>query len=459
MIQKTIHKSYKFKVSPTIEQVALFEQWFGCRRFVYNKCANIQIDKLENKQKMLSNFDLDKMITQWKANEASFLSDTNSQALQQTTKDVKRNVKKFFDDIKKGIIRKKVFNFKKKYDSIQSISFPNYKNNSKFLNDKKVFKKAKKVYFQLPKCKTPLEVLKHRNWEGSIKNLTLSKSGDCYYLSIQTEQAITIEDNKNISTIGIDAGVKKFVVTSQGEVFKPLNSFRKHEKQLAKLQRKLARCIKKSKNFYRLKKRINKCHKIIAQVRKDYLHKISHYLVNNHATIYVEDLKINNMSKSAKGDEENHGKNVKQKSGLNKSILDQGWSMFFNFIEYKQSWKNNHFNKVKPQFTSQECCLCKSKHKENRISQSKYVCNKCDNKINADLNASFNIEYRGYIKDGLSKDEAQEIINKKFHKTLTYANPWAKEGKVLVKRKLKESLQVVDNTLSKTKLYGLQEAV
>ena len=444
MITKTIIKSYKYKVLPTFEQKEIFSQWFGCSRFVYNKCAEIQLTKIEKKEKLLSNFDLDKEVTLWKK-EHVFLKDVNSQALQQTTKNIKRAINLFFKDIKSGKIRQKAFNFKSKYNGFQSIQFPNYKDNFKFLNDRKVYKKSQTIYAQLPKLKSKLKIIKHRNWQGIVKNLTLSKDGDSYYLSVQTQQAIAIPDNNIYSTIGVDAGIKKLVTTSKGEVFKPLNSFRKLEKQLARLQRKLAKCIKKSNNFYRVKKQINKLHKKITNVRKDYLHKISTYLVNNHATIFVENLKIKNMSKSAKGDLENHGKNVKQKSGLNKSILDQGWGMFFDQLKYKQEWKNQHFDKVKPHYSSQECCQCHSKHKENRISQSKFACINYGNEMNADLNASFVIEYRGYIKQGLNHDEAQKLISNNLIKKIKYIkSPWTKDVKINKLCKQKISLPVLE---------------
>ena len=135
------------------------------------------------------------------------------------------------------------------------------------------------------------------------------------------------------------------------------------------------------------------------------------------------------MSKSAKGTIEKPGKNVKQKSGLNRSILEQGWGMFGDMLKYKQEWKNQTFAKRNAAFSSQECCLCHSKHKDSRVTQAKFACIKCDNKINADLNAALIILYRGLLKTGLSKGEAQEIINKKIVKKLKYTNLWTQEGK------------------------------
>jgi putative transposase len=428
VITKEIIKSYKFKIFPTEKEKNILSQWFGSRRFLYNYFANIQLEKFDKNEKPLSNYDLDKITTDLKK-EYPFLKEVNSQALQQVSKDNYRAIKTFFRKAKKKEFSNK-FVFKKKYDSKQSISFPNYKNNVKFIHNYKVFNKPKTCYIQIPKLKTHLKILKHRNIEGEIKNVTLSKESDCYYISLQTKQAITLSvDNKPLSSIGVDLGVKKLITTSEGEVFKPLNAFKKYKNKLAKLQRQLAKCVKKSNNFIRLKKRINKLHKKIANSRKNYLHSISTYLVNNHAIIFIENLNIKNMSKSAKGTIEEKGKNVKQKSGLNLSILEQGWGIFGDMLKYKQEWRNQTFEKENAKFSSEECCLCHSKHKENRLSQSKFVCKSCDNKLNADQNASLNILYRGLLTIGLTVNEAQSIINKKLGRKLFYTNLWIQEGK------------------------------
>lgn len=435
-VNKNIIKSYRFKILPTNEQKESFNQWFGCRRFIYNHFASIQIKRYKNGEKYLSTYSLSNILPSLKK-EYTFLKDVNAQAFQTVSKDVSRAVDTFFRKAKNGK-GSNVFNFKKKYDSKHSISFPVDKGKSKktgktvfttrFIHNYKVDKKARICYMQIPKMKTPLKVLKHRNIEGEIKNVTLSREGDCYYISLQTKQSIILDNsNAPTSSIGIDLGIKKFVTTSNGEVFRPLNSFKLNKNKLAKLQRKLSRCVKKSNNFYILKKRINKLHKKIAQMRKDYLNKISTYLVNNHATIFIENLKIINMSKSAKGTIEKSGKNVSQKSGLNRAILDQGWGMFGDMLKYKQEWRNQVFEKQVAAYSSQECCLCHSKHKDNRVSQASFVCINCDNKQNADLNASLNILYRGLLKTGLKKEEAQDLIDKK-NKKLSYTNLWVQGG-------------------------------
>ncbi|MBB1466224.1 transposase [Vibrio sp. SG41-7] len=178
---------------------------------------------------------------------------------------------------------------------------------------------------------------------------------------------------------------------SNGEVYEPLNSFRKLESILAKLQRQLKNKKKFSENWKRLKRKIQKVHSKIANARTDYLHKTSTKITNNHGMIAIEDLKVSNMSKSAKGDAENHGKNVAAKSGLNKSILDQGWYEFRRQLTYKQDWKGGVLIAVPPHFTSQTCPCCEHVSKDNRQTQSNFECVECGFNENADLVGSINI--------------------------------------------------------------------
>ncbi|MCF6768500.1 RNA-guided endonuclease TnpB family protein, partial [Thiotrichales bacterium 19S11-10] len=129
----------------------------------------------------------------------------------------------------------------------------------------------------------------------------------------------------------------------------------------------------------------------IANTRKDYIHKITTEVCKNHAEIYVEDLKIANMSKSAKGTQEAHGKNVKAKSGLNKSILDQSWHQFRSQLEYKSHWHGGLIIAIDPKHTSQRCSKCDHIEKGNRQTQEKFKCVLCGFSTNADINAACNI--------------------------------------------------------------------
>ncbi|HEJ9561222.1 TPA: RNA-guided endonuclease InsQ/TnpB family protein, partial [Proteus mirabilis] len=187
----------------------------------------------------------------------------------------------------------------------------------------------------------------------------------------------------------------------------------------ARLQRKLSRKIKFSANWQKQKRKIQHLHSHIANIRKDYLHKVTSEISKNHAMIVIEDLKVSNMSKSAKGTTERHGRNVKAKSGLNRSILEQGWYEMRRQLEYKQLWRGGQVLAIPPAYTSQKCACCGHTAKENRQSQSQFECLECGYTANADINAARNILAAGHAvlacggrvqSDRPSKQEPAELI-------------------------------------------------
>lgn len=189
-------------------------------------------------------------------------------------------------------------------------------------------------------------------------------------------------------------GVKRLFTLSNGE-FEPVAvSFFKDK--IKRLQKRLAKKIKFSTNWRKLKEKINRLHTKIANVRHDTLQKLSTTLSKSHAMILLENLQIKNMTKSAKGDMENPGKMVKQKSGLNRVILDQGWGMFKAFLEYKQLWSGGQVLFVDPKYTSQECFECHYINKDNRQSQAEFECVECHHKEHADLVGAKNVLGRGH---------------------------------------------------------------
>ena len=137
-------------------------------------------------------------------------------------------------------------------------------------------------------------------------------------------------------------------------------------------------------------------HARIANVRQDFLHKASAQICSSNAMVVVEDLRIANMSKSARGDAQSPGKNVKAKSGLNKSILDQGWGEFRRQLEYKMQWSGGIFIAVDPKNTSRECPKCGHTHAENRKTQASFVCMACGHADNADVVGAVNVLARGH---------------------------------------------------------------
>lgn len=179
-------------------------------------------------------------------------------------------------------------------------------------------------------------------------------------------------------------GVARFASLSTGEHISPIHSFRKSEQKLKKAQRKLKNKTKFSNNWKKQQIKIQKIHAHIANTRKDFLHKASSAISKNHAIIVLEDLKVKNMSASARGDLDNPGKKVKAKSGLNKSILDQGWGEFSRQLEYKQAWLGGEVLYVNPKYTSQTCPHCFQVSKENRQTQMHFECIVCAYQGHAD---------------------------------------------------------------------------
>ncbi|MEF9426896.1 MAG: transposase [Candidatus Mariimomonas ferrooxydans] len=200
-----------------------------------------------------------------------------------------------------------------------------------------------------------------------------------------------IQEHPSDAEIGIDAGIKCFATFSDGSMVQGVNSFRRHEERLAREQRRLSRKQKGSNNRKKQKKKISRLHQKISNVRSDFLHKLSTEISKNHATVYVEGLHIRNMSSSARGTIEDPGLGVRAKSGLNKSILDQGWGEFKRQLGYKLLWKGGKLIEVDFRYTSQTCSCCGFKAKENRLSQAVFRCVACGHEENADVNAARNI--------------------------------------------------------------------
>ena len=132
-------------------------------------------------------------------------------------------------------------------------------------------------------------------------------------------------------------------------------------------------------------------HRYIADSRRDFLHKTSTKIAKNHSIVYVEDLKVSNMSASASGTKESPGKNVKQKSRLNRSILDQGWYGFFQMLSYKLEQRGGKLIKVDPKSTSRTCPRCGLVSAENRKSQATFACIGCGYRSNADEVGAINV--------------------------------------------------------------------
>jgi len=375
-MNKTIRKAFKFRLKVSTETDQKLKNYTGGCRFVWNKALALNLERLNQKQPILRYDALDFWSKLWKhSDEYGFLKDLPSQVLQQKLMDLDKAFKDAFD---KNQPLKRIPVFKRKGQSnADKIRYP---------QGFKIEQQTNRVF--LPK----IGWVRYRNSRkiiGTPKNVTVSRKGKHWYVSIQVEYETEIKPHQSKSAVGIEMGVKRFVTLSDGAFFEPLNSFKKSAEKLATLQRKLSHKKKLSKNWFKQKAKITKHHEKIAAARCDYLHKISTQICENQAVICIEDLKIKNMSKAAKL------KNIRQKSGLNKAILDQGWGMFFEMLEYKQDWNGGILIKVPPQYTSQECPRCHHIAKANRRTQAEFVCVECHYTNHADVVGAINVLTRG----------------------------------------------------------------
>ena len=369
-----VQKSYQYELIPNGEQVRKLKQFCGCCRFVFNKGLEEVKKYYESTGHFLNYAQLTALLPKWKQ-DADWLKDCHSQVLQQSMKNLSQALMNF---------------------SAGRANFPRFKakgrkDSCRFPQSVKSDQNNNRIY--LPK----IGWVRYRNSRetiGTIKNVAVFFKCGKWYVSIQTEY----EPEKPVHSgddIGIDMGIVRFATLSDGRYFEPINAFHSLKGRLAKLQKRLKRKIKGSNNWKKLVAKISKLHHRIANIRKNFLHQISNTISKNHATVYIEDLKVGNMSKSAKGTVENPGKNIRQKVGLNRAILDQAWYEFRRQLEYKLRWRGGQLIPVSPQYTSQCCPACCHTAKANRTTQALFACVQCGHTENADVVGAMNVLQRG----------------------------------------------------------------
>jgi putative transposase len=162
------------------------------------------------------------------------------------------------------------------------------------------------------------------------------------------------------------------------------------DKYIKRMQRKIARQKKGSRKRAKTKQRIARLHEQRANIRRDFAHKATRKIVDteNKSVFVLENLGTKRMTASAAGTVDEPGKNVAQKSGLNKEILNIGWNQIAVFLTYKAMRAGKVVFKVSPNHTSQECSHCGYTHQDNRPEQELFVCGKCGHTENADKNAA-----------------------------------------------------------------------
>lgn len=369
-------QAYKFELRPDGAQRRLMRRFVGSCRYVYNRALALQKERYERGEKKFGYAGLCKELTAWRR-DVMWLGAAHSQILQQALKDLERAYQNFFEN-------RAAFPCFKKKGRRDSFRFP---------QGTKLDQSHDRIY--LPK----LGWMRYRNSRavpGKVCNVTVSFRGGRWLVSIHTRRDVAHPVHPATSAVGIDMGVVRFATLSDGTVYQPLGSFKCHQRRLAHYQRMMARRSKFGKNWQKARRKVQKVQARIGDCRRDYLHKVSSAISKNHAMVCIEDLQVRNMSKSAAGAIAHPGRSVRAKSGLNRSILDQGWFEFRRQLEYKLAWSGGILVAVPPRNTSRQCPTCGHTEAANRTTQARFDCLECGYCENADLVAAINVLARGH---------------------------------------------------------------
>jgi len=373
-------QAFKYELIPTGEQQRNLRRSAGSCRFVFNEALAEQKERYKQGEKRLSYVELAKLLTGWRngrktprGRDVPWLKDAPVHPLQQSLKDLEQAYANFFAK------RANFPVFKKKWRG-DSFRYPDPKQIKLDQGNSRI---------HLPK----LGWLRYRNSRtvlGEVRQTTVSERAGKWFISILTKREVP-QRQPNGDAVGIDMGIARFATLSDGTFYAPLNSFKRHEDALRKAQQAMSRKNKFSKNWKKAKARVRGIHSRIGNARRDFLHKATTTISKNHAMVCVEDLSVRNLSKSAAGSQEQPGRNVRAKSGLNKAILDQGWFEFRRQLDYKLAWSGGYLIAVPPRNTSRTCPCCGHVSSDNPCTQVRFKCVECGFGENADVVGAINV--------------------------------------------------------------------
>ncbi len=403
---------FQFELHTTDEQRSALSRNAGCRRFVFNKALELQNERRKNGLSLLRYKELCLELVKWKKEEKTvFLKEAMSQPLQQALKDLDRAIADSFRP-KSDSARKEWPKFKTK-DIGDGFRIPQFK--PEHIDDANGRVKLPKIGWMRYRKSRPLafKCADGSMKSGTVRQIHIKKDCGHWFVVFTTEFDIEMPDPKALD-VGIDLGVVHVVATSDGQFF-DLNTGRikELEKEIARYQRKLALNrssrlklakagraeafdkTKPSRKRRRLLEKLQKLHRRVRNIRRDFQMKTAHTLAQEYGCVYVEDLKTRNMTKSAKGTIDNPGKNVKQKSGLNRAILRTGFFGMRQAIEWQQYKAGGYVVAVPAAYTSCECPSCTCTDKRNRPRQAQFRCIGCGYENNADIVGAINVRRKG----------------------------------------------------------------
>ena len=369
-------RAIKIRLYPNVTQAIQINKLLGCYRVVYNQCLARKIksyeeNKISENQTSLGHFIHHELL---KDDNFIWLREQNTKVLKQAVIDMLNAYKNFFER-HTGYPK-----FKSKKDNKQSCKFElgAISKRNVYTDYKLSLANIKNVKFRCSK-KYAEYLQKHKE---NIRQATLTKlpCGE-YYLSILIDGDLTHKVKESHHIIGIDLGVKDFIVTSDGEVFENLHFKKNESKKLIRIQRQLSRKVKDSNNRNKTRIKLAKIYKRITDKKQYYLHQVSNYLIDENQVICMEDLNVSGMLRNHK---------------LAGSIQELNFGEFRRMLEYKTKWYGRKLIFVDRFYPSSKTCNhCGYINKKLKLSDRQWVCPNCGEIIERDYNAALNIRDEG----------------------------------------------------------------
>lgn len=368
-------KGYKYRIYPNKSQIKLIKQNIDASRFVYNYYLNKRISAYKNDNQKLSTYDCIYNLSKLKRlDRYSWLKLADSCALLQSLMSLDNTYNQFFNRIKKKNKNVKFgfpkFKCKKKCKwSYKTTNTGNIKIVDNFITLRK-----------LGKVKIRVDRLPPNGYKIKSAVITRTRS-DKYFVSVLVECDNDKSFEPTGKSVGIDLGLKHFIITSEGLKISNPKYFVKSQNKLAKLQRELSRKTRGSSNYNKAKYKIAKLSEHVANQRNDFLQKLSTSLVKQYDTICTENLNVEGLLKNHK---------------LAKSISDVSWSTFISMLTYKCDWYNKHLVKVDRFFPSTKTChICGYVNQDLTLKDRDWKCPNCNTNLDRDINAAINILNEG----------------------------------------------------------------
>ena len=361
-------KTFRYRILPTSSQVEFINKHIGSVRFLYNLALETKQMAWVGNRVSLNRYDLQVQLKDLK-NECEWLKEVNSQSLQVALMNLDAAYLRFFKG-QSGFPK-----FKSKNRNSQSFCMPQ----NVTIEDNKLI---------IPKFKEGIDIILSRPIKGVIKQATISRTPTRkYFVSILCETGEQIKSKAKIkenTTVGIDLGIKTFLVSSNGQGFENPKFLRESQSKLKYVQRKYSKYKGK-----RTKQRLAILHEKVSNQRKDFLHKTSTKLIRENQSVAIEDLNVSGMLK-------NHS--------LAFSISDASWGIFIDMLEYKAEWYGVNILKIgRFDPSSKTCSNCGRINKELALKDRIWTCKGCNTVLDRDINAAINIKSFA-LKNHLSRE-------------------------------------------------------